>query len=89
MDNDSIGQKLKEILISNNLINVKESDLSFNEDLSKYGLHSIAFIRLILAIESEFDIEFDDSDLDFSNDSGIRTFASLLNYIENKLLVKN
>ncbi|MEC2074262.1 acyl carrier protein [Alkalihalophilus marmarensis] len=56
---DRITNILKELL------NKEEIDKS--EDLTKIGLDSITSIELIVDLEEEFSIEFDDSELLLSN----------------------
>ena len=56
---ETISEKVLEILntnIENNVITPEQTE----EDLSSLGLDSIAFIRVIVALEEAFDIEIPD-----------------------------
>lgn len=58
--------------------------LSQNDDLTQVGLNSILFIKLVVAIETEFDIQFDDEDLDYKKFASLK---SLCNYVEEKIQI--
>ncbi|MFD1887705.1 acyl carrier protein [Paenibacillus wenxiniae] len=53
-----------------------------NEDLLKYGLDSLATIKLILQLETEFKIEFTDEELLTEN---FNTIAKIIDRISNKV----
>lgn len=48
-------------------------------DFQELGINSIAFVRLIVALENEFDVEFDDGSLDVNS---FTTLRQLLKYAE-------
>ena len=77
---DKIKEKLINIIaiITNNL-QVKEY-LATNDDLTVIGLDSIKFIRLVVEIEEEFGVNFDDEMLDFSK---FQSLEELSDYIHN------
>ncbi|WP_028560593.1 acyl carrier protein [Paenibacillus pinihumi] len=56
--------------------------LGLEDSLSDIGLNSIKFIELVVAIESESGIEFDDEDLDIKN---FENLNKLISYIEGKI----
>ena len=66
---------LKEIIVNTEKI-------GSDDQLIKYGMDSIKFIKLFVSIETEFDIEFDDDDL--GNTDGT-TVNSLVEYIKVRL----
>lgn len=49
-----------------------------NEDLSVLGVNSITFIRIVLALEMEFGVAWDDDDLEYQN---FLTIDNIVNYI--------
>lgn len=57
----------------------KEIDLS--TDLSKSGIDSIASIKMIVALETEFDFEFEDEMILISK---YPTIKDLVDYVESK-----
>lgn len=63
---------------------VKKSD-SFNGDLTNLGINSIIFIKLILALEEQFDIEFEDEVL---VPQAFPTVDSIVRYIKNRIKVE-
>lgn len=52
--------------------------LKENDDLSKIGFNSLTFVKLVVEIEMEFDVEFPDEMLDFKL---LTSFANLAEYI--------
>ena len=53
-------------IICNNLENISINDILDNQnDLLKLGINSIVFIKIIVELEKELDIEFDDEMLDY------------------------
>ena len=73
-----IEQKIFEIIISN--IETQELDnLSYNSDLIDIGFDSIKFIETIVALEIEFDFEFDDERLLISKSP---TIKSMIEYVK-------
>ncbi|WP_434752089.1 acyl carrier protein [Paenibacillus amylolyticus] len=58
------------------------SALGLEENLNVTVLNSINFVKVVVAIESEFNIEFEDEDLDMNN---FENFQKLISYIEEKL----
>ncbi|MCR2023743.1 acyl carrier protein [Blautia pseudococcoides] len=73
--NNIIEKKFYE-LISEEL---KVENISKETELESLGLDSITYIKLIVAMEKTFEIEFDDDDLNMYN---FKTVSDLLNKIE-------
>lgn len=63
---------------------VEESDeldnLQPDADLSELGINSVTFMRIVIAIEMEFDVEWDDADLNYDSFS---TINKIVTYIQN------
>jgi Acyl carrier protein len=75
--------KVMEILREQSEINdeiLKESKLI---DL---GLNSLSFIKIVVALEKEFDFKFDIEDLNIER---FETFSSISDYVEAKLKALN
>lgn len=53
-----------------------------NEDLSVLGINSITFIRIVLALEMEFGVSWDDDDLEYQN---FLTIENIVNYITDSM----
>lgn len=78
---NDIHKKAFEVIISN--LNDKASaKVSLDMDFNSIGLDSITFIKTIVALEAEFDIEFDDEMLLITKFS---TVKSMVEYVEFKV----
>jgi acyl carrier protein len=75
--------ELKVINLLKEVLNDKESldGLTSEDGISNIGLNSISFIRLVVLIEQEFEIEFDDN-LDYNKFS---TLGDLITFVQNKI----
>lgn len=73
--NETVLGKLEVVLGS--LLNTQEKIMA-EESLSKWGLDSLKTIELIVILENEFDIVFDNNDLLLDNFGTINTIVSLL-----------
>lgn len=74
-------QKAYEIIISNLDVQVL-GDLTIDSELTGIGFDSITFIKTIVALESEFDFEFDDEKLLITVFPTIKT---MVEYVESKV----
>ncbi|MDU4144979.1 MAG: acyl carrier protein [Clostridium sp.] len=80
--NNSINEKLKSLV--KKAANIDSSiNISINENLNNLGIDSLSFISLIVDIEYEFNIVFDDDMLLLEK---FRSINDLANYI--KILIK-
>lgn len=77
-----IEKKIVQIVIEN--INMPKSmeTIGLDMKLSDIGINSITFIKIIVAIENEFDIEFSDEDL---NCDKFPDLECLISYVKNKI----
>lgn len=57
------------------------SGIRLEDTLSSLNINSISFIRLVVEIEKEFNIEFQDDIIDMNN---FTTLKSLVEFIEEK-----
>lgn len=62
-------------------VNIDSHDSNF---LEKYNINSIDALELLLMIESDFDVEIDDADL---NSNLLSTIYNIADYIKNLLNV--
>lgn len=58
------------------------SEISLDSDLLELGMDSMNFIRLVVNLEEQFDIEIKDEDITLANFSSVN---SILNIVENYL----
>ena len=61
---------------------LKEDNITFETNLGDISLDSLTFIEVIVRIEQEFGIEFDDEDLNI-DDCG--TIGDVIHYVEGKI----
>ncbi|WP_193774752.1 acyl carrier protein [Vallitalea guaymasensis] len=79
----TIEQRFKDVLIS-----TLEEDsaiidnIKLEDSLVDYDMNSISFIKIVVALEKEFDIEFDDEQL---NAEQFATFEDIVNNIASKI----
>lgn len=73
-------EKIRSIVLSNAILEVSEQ-LGNNDNLLEAGLDSLQMIRIIVALEREFDFEFSDEDLVIGNFSTIGNIAESMETI--------
>jgi acyl carrier protein len=73
--------KIKEIIKSSSDVVGLIDDLGLEDSLTKLGLNSLNYVRIITKLEEEYGVEFDPDDLDFEN---FKTIKLLMDYIEKK-----
>lgn len=57
---------------------VQTQQITLDTDLKKFGINSISFIKLIVAVESQFDIIFDNEDIDVNVLKTLRGFSDYI-----------
>lgn len=72
--------KIFQVIESN--LNPKIGNVTLETDFSHAGVDSITFIKIVVALESEFNFEFDDEMLLITAFSAI---GSVVNYVESKI----
>jgi len=75
-------KKIRELIFENIEITVPVEQISSQDDLFQFGMDSISSIKLIVAIESVFDFEFSDEDLNMDN---IKTIDSIAEYLHKNI----
>lgn len=81
MDRDKINTELLDLI--GEVMPEIGDDLNLNTSIvNDYGVNSVSIIRLIVAVESKFKIEFTDYELDLSS---YDTFGDLAAVIAEKL----
>lgn len=74
-------EKVIEILNAN-IENVEITEDKLDEDLSGLGMDSVTFIKIIVAVEEEFECEIPDSKLLFSEMSTVNKIIEVLKEVE-------
>lgn len=81
-----IKDKIIEILsVHCDMENVNQY-LHENDDLTKLGLNSISFIKMVVNLESEFQFEFEDEALDYNKFTSLNL---LCGYVEDQMRINN
>jgi len=78
MDTD---QALKDLIVERLFLTIEPADISADEPLAAYGVDSFLLLELIVAIEEQFGVRFEQEDI---NPDTLRTIASLRSLIEEK-----
>lgn len=73
-------------ILNTNMDNVKVDVAQIDKDLSVIGMDSLVFIRVIVALEEEFDIEFPDDKLLMSE---MNTVSKILDVVADTLAEKH
>lgn len=60
---------------------IKINTIGLEDSLIEIGINSTGFIKLVVEIESEFGIDFDDEDL---NLNCFKNLKELINYVERR-----
>jgi acyl carrier protein len=79
---ESIGERIIEVLKS--VLEIDGAEINENTEMKEFGINSISFIKLIIAVEEEFGIEFDDQDLEYDK---FATVASITAYVKEKMKI--
>lgn len=61
---------------------VTDKEIELECELSSLGVNSVIFVKSVVEIENEFEIEFDDNDLNFNN---FKVIKDLCDYVGNKI----
>ena len=72
--------KIFQVIVPN--LNPEIGDVTLETGFSDAGVDSITFIKIIVALESEFDFEFDDEMLLIT---AFPTIKSMIEYVETKV----
>ncbi len=73
-------------ILCEHLDNVTEEEIEENEDnLLRLGINSILFLKLVIEIEKEFNIEFDDEMLDYTQFNSLVILCAYVEKCLNKL----
>jgi acyl carrier protein len=82
MENKTIDSRLLQIISENS--GQESLKISMDTKIDDVGLSSISFIKMIVDIEEEFNIEFDDESLEFSKFDVIKDFVDYINEMWGK-----
>lgn len=77
----SIEQTVRTLLAQEIELELPVEQIGVDEDLTSYGLNSLFYVKLVVAIETHFGIEFDDMALDINTHP---TIGSLVAYIQQQ-----
>ena len=80
--NEQIKCKVIKIINENLEEPIEEREFIEELELQSIGINSITIIKIIVGVEEEFGIEFEDEKLQLDS---INTFGKLIAYIESKI----
>lgn len=80
-NNNQLHTEVFEIVAS--LLNKEVSDmrLSMETNLLELGINSVDYIRIVVALESKLNIEFDDEDLNYER---FNTIDDIIYYVQER-----
>ncbi|WP_028560598.1 phosphopantetheine-binding protein [Paenibacillus pinihumi] len=79
---ESTEAKIRRIMKENMELTTDVDEIKLDDVLTNYGINSIAFVKLIVLLENEFNFEIEDENLEYTK---LSTLSSLLSYIETRL----
>ncbi|WP_052429377.1 acyl carrier protein [Paenibacillus borealis] len=82
MTRSEIEAKLKQIIIDTLKDEIALEHLNLEDKFEELGINSVIFIKTVVMIELDFNIEFDDSDLNVANFTDLK---SLTDHVERKV----
>lgn len=82
MTRSEIEAKLKQIIIDTLKDDIALEHLNLEDKFEELGINSVIFIKTVVMIELEFNIEFEDSDLNVANFTDLK---SLTDHVERKV----
>lgn len=74
-----IEAKLRQIIIENVKLKVPVEQIGSEDLLDDFGISSMNYIRIVVAIENEFGFTFPNEALQFENLNTLRKLASFIN----------
>lgn len=77
---NALKTKIFNVIVS--ILNSEMGDVNIDLGFSDIGVDSIIFIKIVVALESEFDFEFDDELLQIT---AFPTIKSMIEYVETKI----
>lgn len=83
---EDIEIKIKEIILEYTDSINSISEISNDTDLSSLGINSVTGLRIFVAIENEFNFEFDDNKLNPETFSSVKQLSI---YVQEKVMSNN
>ena len=74
----STEQTLKELIVERLFLDIEPEEIDTDTPLAEYGVDSFLLLELIVALEEQFDVKFDQSDITSENLKSVRTMADLI-----------
>ena len=83
MDNATIEQKLKEMIVERLFLQVAPAEMDTDASLvDTYGVDSVCLLELVVGLEDAFGIVIEDSDFDVRNFISV---AALRDFVKSRL----
>lgn len=68
---------IKKVILNDEVMNMKVED-----SLDRLGINSVSYIKIVIELENEFDIEFDDDCLNYES---FKSVKNIVDYINTKI----
>ncbi|MCX8132079.1 MAG: phosphopantetheine-binding protein [Clostridia bacterium] len=69
-------------ILNKQLSELAGKEIEIEDELINLGINSVEFIKAIIALEKEFDLDLEDEDLDFNR---FKVVGDLVSYIKEKV----
>mgnify|MGYP006274066059 CR=1 FL=1 len=83
MQSEAIASKLKELIVERLFLDISPDEIETDEPLSEYGVDSFLLLEVIVAIEEEFDVKIEQSDIRAETLRSVQTLAELVQSKQN------
>ena len=79
---DSIRKQIKELLVERLFLDIEPQSIEDEKPLSEYGVDSFLLLEMIVALEEQFNVTFEQSEI---TADVLKTVASLAGLVEGKI----
>lgn len=79
---NSLEKRVLNIIKANIDLEDSIEEIKLDDDLLLLGINSLSFVKIVVALENEFNMEFNEDDLDYEL---FRNADALINYIKSKI----
>ena len=81
MDAETISAKLKELIVERLFLDIAPEDIESDTPLADYGVDSFLLLEVIVAIEEEFGVKIEQSDIRAET---LRSVGTLTELVQSK-----
>ena len=79
----NVETSLKELIVDRLFLDIDATEIETDTPLSEYGVDSFLLLELIVAMEEQYGIKFDQSDINAETLQSVKTIAELVRSKQN------